>query len=188
MLTTGHPPFLHPVAVGGGRGVWGCGGRAGGGGGGGARAGPAAGRVSLCGGPAQATGWLVPVRGGGACRAVSGGLRSGAALVGVRLDVGPLPPRFSLPAVAGCRMGGFPAGRGRWGGERVVGGVLARISVGAWGLCGRLCLVLVCRGGYGLGGRVLLFILGSSLGGVGPVRGLRGGGRGGWCEEWARSG
>jgi hypothetical protein len=27
-----------------------------------------------------------------------------------------------------------------------------------------------------------------SLGGVGPVRGLRGGGRGGWCEEWARSG
>jgi len=135
-----------------------------------------------------APGWLVPVRGGGACRAVSGGLRSGAALVGVRLDVGPLPPRFSLPAVAGCRMGGFPAGRGRWGGERVVGGVLARISVGAWGLCGRLCLVLVCRGGYGLGGRVLLFILGSSLGGVGPVRGLRGGGRGGWCEEWARSG
>jgi hypothetical protein len=38
------------------------------------------------------------------------------------------------------------------------------------------------------GGGVLLFILGSSLGGVGPVRGLRGGGRGGWCEEWARSG
>ncbi len=24
--------------------------------------------------------------------------------------------------------------------------------------------------------------------GVGPVRGLRGGGRRGWCEEWARSG
>jgi len=24
--------------------------------------------------------------------------------------------------------------------------------------------------------------------GVGPVRGLRGGGRGGWCEEWARIG
>ena len=43
-------------------------------------------------------------------------------------------------------------------------------------------------GRCGLGGVVLLFILGSSLGGVGPVRGLRGGGRGGWCEEWARSG
>ena len=35
---------------------------------------------------------------------------------------------------------------------------------------------------------ILLFILGSNLGGVGPVRGLRGGGRRGWCEEWARSG
>ena len=37
-------------------------------------------------------------------------------------------------------------------------------------------------------GRGVLLFLGSSLGGVGPVRGLRGGGRGGWCEEWARSG
>jgi hypothetical protein len=44
-----------------------------------------------------------------------------------------------------------------------------------------LCLVLVCRGRYGLGEGVLLFILGSSWGGVGPVRGLRGGGRGG-CQ------
>jgi hypothetical protein len=50
-------------------------------------------------------------------------------------------------------------------------------------LCDRLCLVLVCRGRYGLGGGFLLFILGSSLDGVGPVRGLRGGGRGGWCED-----
>jgi hypothetical protein len=93
-----------------------------------------------------------------------------------------------------------------------VGGVLPRINIGAdvwgessimtgvyerwcssslhirWGLCDRLCLVLVCRGRYGLGGVVPLFILGSNLGGVGPVRGLRGGGRGGWCEEWARRG
>ena len=35
---------------------------------------------------------------------------------------------------------------------------------------------------------VLLFILGSNWGGVRPERGLRGGGRRGWCEEWARSG
>jgi hypothetical protein len=34
-----------------------------------------------------------------------------------------------------------------------------------WGQCDRLCLVLVCRGGYGLGGVFLLFILGSNLGG-----------------------
>ncbi len=35
------------------------------------------------------------------------------------------------------------------------------------------------------GGGVFLFILGSNLGGVGPERGLRAGGRRGWCEEWA---
>jgi len=35
---------------------------------------------------------------------------------------------------------------------------------------------------------VLVLILGWSLGGGGPVRGLRGRGRGGWCEERARSG
>jgi hypothetical protein len=35
-------------------------------------------------------------------------------------------------------------------------------------------------------GGILLFILGSNLGGVGPERGLRGAGRRGWCEEWAR--
>jgi len=29
---------------------------------------------------------------------------------------------------------------------------------------------------------------GWSYGGVGPVRGLRGGERRGWCEEWARRG
>ncbi len=44
------------------------------------------------------------------------------------------------------------------------------------------------QGQVRFGGGVLLFILGSSLGGVGPVRGLRGGGRGGWCEEWSRIG
>jgi len=42
------------------------------------------------------------------------------------------------------------------------------------------------RGQVQFGGGVLLFILGSSLGGVGQVRGLWGGGRGGCCEEWAR--
>jgi hypothetical protein len=42
--------------------------------------------------------------------------------------------------------------------------------------------------GMVLGGGVLLFILASNLGGGGPERGLRGGGRRGWCEEWARSG
>jgi hypothetical protein len=65
--------------------------------------------------------------------------------------------------------------------------VLSTLHIGL-GLCDSLCLVLLCGGRYSLGGGVLFFILGSSLGGGGPVRGLRGGGRGGWCEEQARSG
>jgi len=142
---------------------------------------------------------LVLVRGGGACRAVGGGMRSRAALVDVRLDVVPLPPSSSSPTVAGCWLGGYP-GRDRSGGKRVVGGMIPRINIGAdawgessimtgiyqrwcsstlhigWGLRDRVCLVLVCRGRYGLGrGRyglggggnkhtrvVLLFILGSN--------------------------
>ena len=98
-------------------------------------------------------GWVAGalLRGCDACRAVGGGLQSGAALIGIRLDVGSLPPRSSSLTVTGCRLGGFPVRRDRWGGERVVGGVLPRISVGTWGLCARLCLVLVCGGRYGLG-------------------------------------
>jgi hypothetical protein len=135
-----------------------------------------------------------------------GGLNSGAAPVVVRLDVVPLPPRSSAQTVAGCRLGGYPVGRDRWGGDRC-GRDVPRINIGAdvwgessimtgvfqcwfsstlhvgWGLCDRVCLVVVCRGGYCLGGGVLLFMLGSSLGGVGQVRGLLGGERRGWCEE-----
>jgi len=44
------------------------------------------------------------------------------------------------------------------------------------------------RGRYGLGKVVLPVSLESNLGGVGPVRGLRGGGRRGRCKELARSG
>jgi hypothetical protein len=70
--------------------------------------------------------------------------------------------------------------------QRIMTGVYQRwcsstLHIG-WGLCDRLCLVLVCRGRYGLGRVVLLFNLGSNFGGVGPVRGLRGGGRKG-CDE-----
>jgi hypothetical protein len=169
LLTTGCPRFLRPVVVGGGRVVWGCGGGAGGGGGG-ARAWPAAGRVARRSGPAPALapfpvqgfsslwtatfcwgGRLVLLRGCDACRMVGGGLQSEAALIDVRLDVGSLQPRSSSPTVAGCRLGGFSVGRDWWGGERIVGGV-PRINIGTWGLCDRLCLVLVCRGRYGLGG------------------------------------
>ena len=55
-------------------------------------------------------------------------------------------------------------------------------------VCAAGSYCVLCGGRYGLGGVVLLFILRSRLGGVGPVRGLRGGERGEWCEECARSG
>jgi hypothetical protein len=97
-------------------------------------------------------GWLVLLRGFDACCAVGGGLQSEATLIDVRLDVGSLPPRSSSPTVAGCRLGGFSVGRDWWGGERIVGGV-PRINICTWGLRDRLCLVLVSRGRYGLGGR-----------------------------------
>jgi hypothetical protein len=88
---------------------------------------------------------------------------------------------------------GFPAVwvvcRGVRCGLRLVAGEGAGAGAGrrhiGWGLCDHVCLVFVCRGRNG--GVVLLFILGSNLGGEGPVKGLRGGGRRGWCEEWARS-
>jgi hypothetical protein len=52
-----------------------------------------------------------------------GGLSSGAAHVVVRLDVVTLPPSSSAVTVAGCRLGGYPAGRDRWGGKRAAGGM-----------------------------------------------------------------
>jgi hypothetical protein len=113
-----------------------------------------------------------------ACLAVSGCLRSGAALVDVRLDVVPLPSHSSSQTVTGCWLGGYPSGRDWLCGERDVGGVLPRIDIRAnvwgdssimtgvherwcsstlhigWGLCDRLSLVLVCKGRYCLGGGV----------------------------------
>jgi len=171
LLTTGCPPFLRPVVVGRGRAAAGraAAGRAAAGAGPGRGPKPAVRRSAAvlcrlwppspcrdaapCGLRLVAWGgWLVLLlRGCDACRAVGGGLQSGAALIGVRLDVGSLPPRSSSLTVTGCRLGGLPVRGDRWGGERVVGGVLPRISVGTWGLCARLCLVLVCGGRYGLG-------------------------------------
>ncbi len=54
---------------------------------------------------------LVLVQGDCSCRAVGGSLAAGAALVAVRLDVMPLPTSSSSQTVAGCWLGGYPAGR-----------------------------------------------------------------------------
>jgi hypothetical protein len=53
----------------------------------------------------------------------------------VRLDVVPLQPRSSSQTVAGCLLGGYPAGRDGWGGEHVVGRVLPRFNIdtNVWG-------------------------------------------------------
>jgi hypothetical protein len=145
---TGDPPFLHPVVVGGGAWRVGLGLRGGlqrGRAPGAARHRPcgAARRSCACAGPLPRA-WLsslwtvsccwgvclVLALGGCACREVCGSLQLGAALIDVRLDVGPLPLRSSSPTVAGCRLGGFPVGRDQWGGERIVGGVLPRINIG----------------------------------------------------------
>ncbi len=52
---------------------------------------------------------MLLLRGCNACGAVGGGLQSGAALIGVRLDVGFLPPRSSSLTVTGCRLVGCPS-------------------------------------------------------------------------------
>jgi hypothetical protein len=96
--------------------------------GGAARAWPAACRVARRGGPVPALAafpvpgrsslWTASCFWGGVAGAGAGRRRmlrslwwpaTGAALIDVRLDVGPLPPRSSSLTVAGCRLGGFPA-------------------------------------------------------------------------------
>jgi len=174
--------------------VWGCCGGVGVGGGG-ARAWPTACRVARRSGPAPALATFpVPPRAGAQLWTASfcwGGwlVWCGAATHAERsvAACNRRPPSSTSASTSGLSrlvlslrlwrvVGwvGFLSGRDWWGGERIVGGV-PRINIVTWGLCDCLCLVLVCRGF----GEVLLFILGSSLGRVGPVRGLRGGGRGG---------
>jgi hypothetical protein len=193
LLTTGYPPFSVLLLLAGDVLFWGCGGGAGGGGGG-----PGAARNRPCGaarrscagaGPLPRAGAQLPVH----CVLLLGGV-AGAGAGRRRMPRGRWRPAFggrphrrpprrrASPApffLADC--GGLSVGwvfchggRDRWGGERVVDGCYPALT-----------LAPTCEVRFG---GVLLFILGSSFGGVGPVRGLRGGERGGWCEESARSG
>ncbi len=80
-------------------------------------------------------GWLVLLlRGCDACREVGGGLQSGAALIGVRLDVGSLPHCSSSLTVTGCRLGGFPVRRDWWGGDALWEGCYPASAL-AHGVC-----------------------------------------------------
>jgi len=67
--------------------------------------------------------WVLVRKTASPAHADVGGLSSGAAPVVVGLDVVPLPPRSSTPTVAGCPLGGYPAGRDRWVGKRGAGGM-----------------------------------------------------------------
>ena len=101
------------------------------------------------------------------------------------LAVVTLPPSSTAPTVAGCRLVGCSVVSGRPLRSRAVAGMSQRVRVG-------LGPVLAFRApsppAAAWRGRGRVPIAGWSLGGVGPDRGLRGGGRGGWCEEWARIG
>ena len=67
--------------------------------------------------------WVLVRRTASPAHADFGGLSSGAVPVVVRLAVVSFPPHSSAPTVAGCRLGGYPVGRDRWGGKRAVGGM-----------------------------------------------------------------
>ncbi len=58
-----------------------------------------------------------------ACRAVGGGLQSGASLIGVRLDVGSLPPRSSSLTVTVVGWVGF------------LSDVIGRVEIALWEGC-----------------------------------------------------
>jgi hypothetical protein len=108
---------------------------------------------------------------------VGGGLQPGAALVVARLAVVTLPPRSTVPTVAGCRLVGCSVVSRRPLRSCAVAGVSQRVCVG-------LGPVLASRApsppwaaaaAWRWRGRVP--IAGWSLGGVGPDRGLGGGGK-----------
>ena len=69
---------------------------------------------------------MLLLRGCDACRTVGGGLQSGAAVIGIRLDVGSLPPRSSSLTVTGCSVG--------WVGflSNVIGGVESALWEGCY--------------------------------------------------------
>ena len=128
------------------------------------------------------------------------GLQPGAALDFVCLAVVILPPRSTVPAVAGCRLVGCSVVR------------LPLRSRAAAGVSQHVCVCLgpvqashapsppaaaaaacCCRGrlagaitGAGSGSHSGVELWRSSTGK--GSSGVRGGGRRGWCEEWARRG
>ena len=123
-------------------------------------------------------------------------LQPGAAHVIVRLAVVTLPPRSTAPAVAGCRLVGCSVVSGLPLRSRDVVGVSRRVCVCLGPVLASHAMSLPAAAAAAWRGRGWVLITGWSYDRVGPVRGLPGtgegssggGGRRGWCEEWARRG
>jgi hypothetical protein len=99
-----------------------------------------------------------------------------------------LPPRSTAPTVAGCRLDGCSVVSGRPLRSRAVAGVSLHVCVCLGPVLASHATSLPAAAAAACRGRGRVHKAGWSYGGVGPVRGLRGGGRRGWCEEWARRG
>jgi hypothetical protein len=116
------------------------------------------------------------------------GLQPGAALVVVCLTVVTLPPSSAGPTVVGCRLVGCSVVSGLPLRSRAVTGVLMHVCVCLGPVLASHAMSLPAVAAAVWRGWGQVHIEGWSYGGVGPVRGLRGGGRRGWCEEWVRRG
>jgi hypothetical protein len=112
LLTTGHLSSRHPVVVGRGSvmGVVSVG---------------WSGAGSTPGRSPPTAGWPAPAL--AACAGAGPHPRAGGQFT-VRTSSGGLPLLGSHSLLAGCLLGGYPAERDQWGGKRIVGGVLPRIT------------------------------------------------------------
>ena len=117
---------------------------------------------------------------------VDGCLQPGTALVIVCLAVMTLPPSFTAPTVAGFRLVGCGVVSGLPLRSRAVARVLQHVCVGLGPVLASHAPPAAAAVAWW--GRGLVPIAGWSYGGVGPERGLPGGGRRGWCEGRARRG
>jgi hypothetical protein len=108
---------------------------------------------------------------------VGGGLQPGAALVVVCLAVVTLPPRSTTPTVAGCCLVGCSVVSGRPLRSRAVAGLSRHVCVCLGPVLASYAPSPLAAVAAAWRGRGRVPIVGWSYGGVGPERGLRGGGR-----------
>jgi hypothetical protein len=99
-----------------------------------------------------------------------------------------LVTRSTTPTVAGCRLVGCSVVSRRPLRSRAVAGVSWHVCICLGPVLASHATSLPAAATAAWRGLGRVHIAGWSYVGVGPVRGLRGGGRRGWCEEWARRG